>query len=101
MEIFEAVGGGLVGVLILALMSLFGMLIYQLNARIADRDKAISERDNRLREQNVSLEKYQTNMQALTQAVNRQTDLMQSWMPGQQYRTVERQLSPPGPPGSG
>lgn len=98
-EVFEAFGGGIAAVLAVACMSLFGMLFYQLNQRLADRDQAIKERDDRIRDQNTRQKESDARIEALTTAVNRQTETWQSWIgPREQLRDYRRYREiEPGP----
>ena len=70
-EIFDALGGGLVGLLAIAVVALFGLLLASLNARLKD-----------LKSDNVELKQEKKDLllrlDPLTNAVERQTGVIES-----------------------
>ncbi len=80
-DVFEALGGGLVGLLgvvvvllSIGLIRLVFMIFGQYEARLRERDARIEKQDKQLEE--------------LTRAVNRQSDVIESWMPEAQRRRL-------------
>lgn len=82
-DVFEAAGGGLLGLLSIAVVTLFGMLLHNMNARLKDRDSLIAD----LRE---DLKERRQEVKDLTAAVNRQSDVIEAWTPQAQRRAVRR-----------
>jgi hypothetical protein len=94
-EVFQSLGGGLTGLLGVIVFILAPLLMHQMNERIKDRDKQLEraydqlkDRDKLIEKQNADIRAQDLRIEALIQSTNHQTDLMQSWMPRQQYETV-------------
>lgn len=80
-EVFQALGGGLAGLLGVAVVALWTMLLLSMNSRLKDRDARIVE----LKE---DLKGCKQEIRDLTAAVNRQTDVIEAWTPAAQRRAV-------------
>jgi cytochrome oxidase assembly protein ShyY1 len=78
-EVFQALGGGLAGLLGAAVVALFGMLLWQLNARLKERDARIAELKDDLKEKTQLLKDQ-------TAANNRLADVVEAWTPQVQRR---------------
>lgn len=81
-EVFQAAGGGIVGLLVVAVMALFSFLLVALNARIKDAKAFIED---------LKVEKKDLvdKLGPLTNAVERQTTVIEA-----QGRELERRRSP-------
>jgi hypothetical protein len=82
-DVFQALGGGVVGLLGVAVVLLFAGWWREKTARLADRDKAIAERDATIKEQAAQIKE-------LTAAVSRQSGVIEAWTPGSQSAAVRR-----------
>lgn len=82
-EVFQALGGGIAGLLGVAVLALWAMLLYQLNARLKERDARIEELKQDLKDVRLLLKEQ-------TQANNRIAEVAESWMPEQQLKRIKR-----------
>ena len=73
-EVADALGGGLLGVLGGLLVAVCGVLYWELKSQISARDKRIEKQDQRLEE--------------LTRALDRQSDVIEGWLPSEQRRRL-------------
>lgn len=78
-EVFQALGGGLAGLLGVTVLALWGMLLYQLNVRL-------KERDDRIRELKEELKGVNQLLKEQTTANNRLADVVEAWTPSEQRR---------------
>jgi hypothetical protein len=80
-DIFQAAGGGLIGLLVVAIVALFSLLLWAMRARCADKDVVIEALRAELKE-------ARADNRNLTIALDRLSDLVQSWTPNEQrWRT--------------
>lgn len=82
-EVFDALGGGLVGLLGVVVVILWSLLLLSMNSRLKDRDARIAELKDDLKDR-------KQEVRDLTAAVNRQTDVIEAWTPAAQRRAVRR-----------
>jgi hypothetical protein len=78
-EVFNALGGGLLGLFGVVIAILSGLLLQQLNVRLKERDVVIADLK---KEKEAAL----GIVKDLTAAVNRQTDVIEAWTPAAQRR---------------
>lgn len=86
-DVFQALGGGLVGLLGVVVVLLFTGWWREKGARLADRDQAIAERDATIKHKDEQLKE-------LTAAINRQSDVIASWTPASQSSVIKRRQQP-------
>lgn len=82
-DVFQALGGGLVGLLGVAVVALFVGWWREKAARLADRDQAIAERDLTIKDQAAQIKE-------LTSAVSRQSGVIEAWTPVGQSAAIKR-----------
>jgi hypothetical protein len=80
-EVFDALGGGLMGLMGICIAGLFSLLLVSMQARLKDRDARLDELRDDLKER-------RQEVKDLTAAVNRQTDIIEAWTPAAQRRKV-------------
>lgn len=82
-EVFDALGGGIAGLLGVAVVVLAGFVLHQLNTRLKERDARIQELKDEIKEKNQLLKDQAA-------ATNRLADVVEAWTPSEQRRRVTR-----------
>ena len=93
-EVFDALGGGIAGLLGIALIAVWSLYMLSNRSRLTEKDNQIEKLEGRILDLEVELKTERRDsretLNAQTTAMNRLTDVVLSWTPSAQQRRAGR-----------